>query len=202
MIARCEQDGREGLALTIRFLSIVGARISEAVSIRTDDITDSGIIIQGKGTRSQPVRERSFPMIYAGQELFPGLSDVVRRLLAISATARPGYLLPFRNADAVQRQIRELRRQLGLPDDRRSTHSFRKAAEYVWEFVLLLPESVIEDLAGHGHRVRKAHYRIDPGLDHVARTAAHHLLGSDAVDKMASKHPYAGVRRETQGDGR
>lgn len=162
----------EEYGLLFKFLSLTGLRISEALSLHWEDITQNGFKIKGKGGNP-----RYFPLINPDDKsiLFPEVLELLKRLKTINKEK----VFHWNNPAQPQFHLNEALKKLNIPKHingvSRSIHTFRATAEYWWENELMLPFDVICDLAGHSMAVREGHYRKERGLKELAKVIKHHI---------------------------
>lgn len=138
-------DKKPELALLIKFISITGARISETINLRWEDINDTRILIHGKGNK-----DRIFPI-----KPFPELKQVLNDLRLFD---NDGKVFQWDAVTNLQIHLRNACTKLGFREEKKSFHSIRKMRENQLIIEYGLDMNITAELMGHTRRVQEEHY--------------------------------------------
>ena len=160
-------------ACLFKFLSLSGMRISEALNLKWEDVSDKEIKIYGKGGAI-----RHFPLQTAENRiLFPEIIDTLNELRLINKNVE--RVFHWNDPAKPRHHLKIAFQKLGIAKiingQARTIHTFRPTAEYWWENVLMLPFDVICDLAGHSMAVRQAHYRKQRKFKELSNVIGAHI---------------------------
>ncbi|MFW5700256.1 MAG: tyrosine-type recombinase/integrase [Cyclobacteriaceae bacterium] len=131
-------------SLLIQFISITGVRIQEALKIMWQDVSDTFILIRGKGTKN-----RYFPL-----EPFPELVVLLKQIKELNNKK----LFRWNTYAKLEKWLRDACKKLEIYEEGKSFHSIRKMRENELIKELRFDLDVTAELMGHTRKIQEAHY--------------------------------------------
>lgn len=146
--------------LLLRFLAWTGVRISEALSIDWEDISETHIFIRhGKGGY-----QREIPIAP-----FPELRTVLDELAALQGS-RTGLLFYWKAYAKLELWLRRGLEDLEIKGEGRNFHSIRKMFENMLLNEMKLPAHIAAQIMGHTVAIQQKHYLKALSVEELTKT--------------------------------
>lgn len=161
IILKAAEKRSHQYALFIKFVSLTGCRVGEALKINWNKSTnlsyidDTKIYIDGKRKSIYKLNIREIPI-----DIIPDLRNVIEELRQFELHNN-GRLFRWFNQQNVQRWFKDIREELSL-NENYSLHSLRKYAANYLERTVGIPPHICNYILGHNQNSRSKYYAHNP----------------------------------------